>query len=108
MIDKQWTDIYTSKNPTDADAFTTGFCNLPISVDNSYYCQVYSECYNFWWDKVKSSEAVKYKRHANIMIDTEPRHLKELNGFSYGFDFSPTVGPIGFGCYALIVCIKRK
>lgn len=104
---KQWTTVYYKSNPFDTDSSATGFCTLPISLTNSYYCQVFVNYFdNSWSNNIDNvSEAVTKKRHANFILDTNPSYIARLNGFKYGLDFSPTVGGIGFGYYALVVCI---
>lgn len=111
FVIKQWTGVYFKVNPTEAESSATGFCRLPISLPDPYYCQVYANYFDNCtadYDRNEISDAVKNKRHANFILDTAPHHIKYLNGFNYGLDFSPTVTGIGFGYYALIVCIKEK
>ena len=99
--------MFNKASLSDADAFTCGFCMLPISLSESYYCQVYANYYNNYGVKDQYSAAVQNKRHANFMLDTPPHVVAPINGFTYGFDFNPTVTGIGFGYYAFLVCIKR-
>ena len=105
----QWTLVYESVNPSDAVASsTTGFCMLPISLDKSYVCEVFANYYNNWWATSDFSTAVQQKRHANFILDSHPCCIGRNNGFNYELDFSPTVTNVGFGYYAMIVCIKYK
>ena len=105
----QWTLVYENRNPSDAVASsTTGFCMLPISLDESYVCEVFGNYFNRWWETSRFSTAVQQKRHANFILDTHPGFIGRNNGFNYELDFSPTVTTIGIGFCALIVCIKEK
>ncbi len=97
--------MYRYDHPSDVTT-ATGFCMLHISLDGTYYCYVYPNYYNNHWTK-EISEALKQKRQAHFMLDTSPIGVQLLNGFSYGLDFAPSVKTVGFGYYALIVCIKR-
>lgn len=103
----QWTTVKNIGNPSDADTFKTGFCILPISLSNSYFCQVYANYFNHYGVKDQFSPAVTNKRHGNFMLDTPPNTVASNNGFTYGLDFSPTVSSIGLSFYAFLVCIKR-
>ena len=103
----QWTDVYFKVNPTDSESSATGFRMLPISLDNSYYCHVYANYFNSFGVKNQVSSAVDQKRYAHFMLDTPPNIVADINGFTYGLDFSPTVTVVGIGFYAFLICIKR-
>ena len=100
--------VWYKTNPSDADSRITGFCILPISVPDSYYCQVFANYFNNSTNKDKDSLAILSQRHGNFIVNSSPWHMNEISGFRYGLDFSPTVTNIGFGYYAMIVCIKRN
>lgn len=103
---QQWTEVYQKKNPIDSDAFTTGFCNLPLSLNAGYKCLVSSNYYNNWGISKNVSPAVENKRHGNLMIDASSKAISEINGFWYGIDFSPTTSSIGIEFQIFVVCIK--